>query len=77
MSIIRYENLKIMPLITRELFNRNLQIVHPTLFFNFVIAPPSGEDQSFEEISDRLKTFAISMKENEIFSLKGKTLVGG
>ena len=38
-SIFLYENLKIVPLITRELFNRNLSIVHPTLFFNFVIAP--------------------------------------
>ena len=32
----------------------------------------SREDQSFEEISDRLKTFAKSMKENENFSLKNK-----
>ena len=38
---------------------------------------PSREDQSFEEISDRLKTFAKFMKENENFSLKGKTLMGG
>ena len=28
-----------MPLIASELFNRNLSIVYPTLFFNFVIAP--------------------------------------
>ena len=32
-SIFRYENLKIVSLITSELFNRNLSIVHPTLFF--------------------------------------------
>ena len=38
-SIFRYENLKIVSLITSELFNRNLSIVHPTLFFNSVIAP--------------------------------------
>ena len=37
----------------------------------------SRDDQSFEEISDRLKTFAKSMKENENFSLKCKTLMGG
>ena len=35
----RYENHKIVPLIASELFNRNLSIVHPTLFLNFVIAP--------------------------------------
>ena len=29
---IAYENLKIVPLITSELFNRNLSIVYPTLF---------------------------------------------
>ena len=34
------------------------------------------EDQSFKEISDGLKTFAKSMKENENFSLKNKTLMG-
>ena len=39
MSIFRYENLKIVSLITSELFNRNLSIVHPTLFLNSVIAP--------------------------------------
>ena len=38
-SIFRYENLKIVSLITSELFNRNLLIVHPTLFLNSVIAP--------------------------------------
>ena len=38
-SIFRYENLKIVSLITSELFNRNLSIAHPTLFFNSVIAP--------------------------------------
>ena len=38
-SIFRYANLKIVPLITSELFNRNLSIVCPTLFFNFVIVP--------------------------------------
>ena len=38
-SIFRYENLKIVSLITSKLFNRNLSIVHPTLFFNSVIAP--------------------------------------
>ena len=38
-SIFRYENLKIVSLITSELFNRNLSIVHPTLFFNSAIAP--------------------------------------
>ena len=38
-AIFRYENLKIVSLITSELFNRNLSIVHPTLFFNSVIAP--------------------------------------
>ena len=38
-SIFRYENLKIVSLITSELFNRNLSIVHPTLFLNSVIAP--------------------------------------
>ena len=38
-SIFRYENLKIVSLITSELFNRNLSTVHPTLFFNSVKAP--------------------------------------
>ena len=37
----------------------------------------SREDQCFEEISDRLKTLSKSMKENENFSLKGNTLMGG
>ena len=37
----------------------------------------SREDQSFEEIPDRLKTFEKSTKVNENFSLKGKTLVSG
>ena len=41
----------------------------------FIEDIPSREDQSFEEISDRLKNFAKSMKENENFSLKGKTLI--
>ena len=36
----------------------------------------SREDQCFEEISDRLKTFAKSMKENENFSLKGQDPYG-
>ena len=31
-SIFRYENTKVVPLIASELFNRNLPIVHPTLF---------------------------------------------
>ena len=35
----RYENLKIVPLIAGELFNRNLSTVHPTLFLNFIKAP--------------------------------------
>ena len=43
----------------------------------FIEDIPSREDHSFEEISDRLKTFAKSMIENENFSLKGKTLMGG
>ena len=43
----------------------------------FIEDIPNREDQSFEEISDRLKNFAKSMKENENFSLKGKTLMGG
>ena len=38
-SFFRYANLKIVSLITSESFNRNLSIVHPILFFNFVIAP--------------------------------------
>ena len=38
-SIFRYANLKIVPLIASELLNRDLSIVHSTLFFNFVIAP--------------------------------------
>ena len=38
-SVFRYANLKIMPLIASKSFNRNLSIVHPTLFFNFLIAP--------------------------------------
>ena len=38
-SFFRYENLKIMPLVANELFNRNLLIVYPILFFNLVIAP--------------------------------------
>ena len=42
-SIFRNENLKIVSLITSELFNRNLSIVHPTLFFNSVIAPKMWE----------------------------------
>ena len=44
---------------------------------DFIEDMPSREDQSFEEISDRLKTFAKSMKENKNFSLKSKTLMGG
>ena len=43
----------------------------------FIEDIPSQEDQSFEEISDRVKAFAKSMIENENFSLKGKTLMGG
>ena len=35
----RHVNLKIVPLMASELFNRNLSTVHPTFFFNFVIAP--------------------------------------
>ena len=38
-SIFRYEILKVAPLIVSELFNRSLLIVHPPLFFSFVIAP--------------------------------------
>ena len=38
-SIFRYANLKIVPLIASELFDRNLSNVNPTLFLNFVIAP--------------------------------------
>ena len=41
----------------------------------FIKGIPFQEDQSFENISGRLKTFAKSMKENENFSLKGKTLI--
>ena len=37
-SFFRYANLMIVPLIASELFNRNFSIVHPTLYFNFVIA---------------------------------------
>ena len=39
MSIFRYANLKSVPLIASELFNRDLSIVRPTLFLNFVIVP--------------------------------------
>ena len=45
-SIFRYENLKIVSLITSELFNRNLSIVHPTLFFNSAIAPKPDNFES-------------------------------
>ena len=38
---------------------------------------PSQEDLSFEEISDYLKTFLKSTKENENMSLKNKVLMGG
>ena len=38
---------------------------------------PNQEDRSFEEISDYLKTFLKSIKENENMSLKNKTLMGG
>ena len=40
-SIFRYANIKIVPLIANELFNQNLSIVHPTLFFDFAIAARS------------------------------------
>ena len=36
-----------MPFIASELFNWNLSIVHPTLFFNFVIAPLRQTKKSF------------------------------
>ena len=39
MSIFRYANLKIVPLIASELFNQNLSIVHPTLFLKFCNSP--------------------------------------
>ena len=42
----------------------------------FIEDIPNQEDWSFEEISDYLKTFSKSIKENENISLKNKTLLG-
>ena len=63
-SIFRYENLKIVSLITSELFNRNLSIVHPTLFLNSVIAPFVKE-----KTESSYKTYF------EMFSMKCSTLI--
>ena len=49
-------------------------VVKPGAFIEDI---PSQEDQSFEEISDYLKTFSKSIKENENMSLKNKVLMGG
>ena len=38
---------------------------------------PSQKDRSFQEISDYLKFFSKSIKENENMTLKNKTLMGG
>ena len=43
----------------------------------FIEDIPSQEDLSFEEISDYLKTFLKSTKENENMNLKNKVLMGG
>ena len=48
-------------------------VVKPGAFIEDI---PSQEDQSFEEISDYLKT-SKSIKENENMSLKNKVLMGG
>ena len=61
-SIFRYENLKIVSLITSELFNRNLSIVHPTLFFNSVIAPHKYE-MKCHELSNNTIRYCLSNQE--------------
>ena len=58
-SIFRYENLKIVSFITCELFNRNLSIVHPTLFFNSVIAPILFKNSCIKRFHNKeIKSFA-------------------
>ena len=60
-SIFRYENLKIVSLITSELFNRNLSIVHPTLFFNSVIAPWANTGTGLIRESNDVKLLGITI----------------
>ena len=57
---------------------KNQYLPHNEERGTFIEDIPSPEDRfSFEAISDYLKTFSKSIKENENMSLKNKVLLGG
>ena len=57
---------------------KNQYLLHNEERGTFIEDIPSQEDRfSFEAISDYLKTFSKSIKENENMSLKNKVLMGG
>ena len=63
--------------INEIIYLKNQHLAHNEERGAFIEDIPSQEDRSFEEISDYLKTFSNSVKENENMSLKDKILMGG
>ena len=55
---------------------KNQYLPHNEKRRDFIEDIPSQEDRSFEEISDYLKKFSKSIKENENMSLNNKTIMG-
>ena len=55
---------------------KNQYLPHNEKRRDFIEDIPSQKDRSFEEISDYLKKFSKSIKENENMSLNNKTIMG-
>ena len=55
---------------------KNQYLPHNEKRRDFIEDIPSQKDRSFEEVSDYLKKFSKSIKENENMSLNNKTIMG-
>ena len=58
-------------------YSKNQYLPHNEERGAFIEDIPNQEDQSFKEVSDCLKTFSKSIKENKNMNLKNKTVMGG
>ena len=74
-DIFRYEILKVAPLIVSELFNRSLLIVHPPLFFSFVIALAKPTQPSSTMLRDNVCPHSLTLPPTLLLFYRGLRFV--